>query len=65
VLVRRILDARLELLTLVGEGQLGALAMHRLGDAGGDGAFAGNAGDQYLLAAQESHCQRGITSAGS
>src|SRR5690606_37623143 len=49
------LDARLELVPLVGERQLGALARHRLCDAPGDRALAREADDQHTLAVQKSH----------
>src|SRR5690606_31531770 len=55
VLCRGILDARLELVVLVGQGELGALPVHCLGDAVGDRALAGDAGDERALALQESH----------
>src|SRR5690606_21945146 len=50
-----ILHARLQFFVLVAEGELGALPMHRLGDAVGDRALAGDAGDECALALQETH----------
>ena len=49
------LDAFLELLVDVGERELGAFAMHGLGDAPGDGTIGRDADDQRALAAQEPH----------
>ena len=48
-------DATLELLVLVGEGQLGAFAVHGRGDAGGDGQLAGDADDENALTGEKSH----------
>ncbi len=50
-----ILDARLELVVLVGEGEFGALTEHRFGDAAGDRTLAGDTDDQGALAGQKSH----------
>ena len=50
-----VLDARLQLVALVGEGEFRTLAAHGLGDAVGDRALAGDAGDECTLALQESH----------
>ena len=47
--------ARLELFILVSESQFGPFAMHRGGDARGNGQFAGHANDQNPLAGEESH----------
>src|SRR5699024_4631856 len=44
-----------ELFALVAEGEACALAVHGLGNAPGDRAFAGEAGDQRALALQETH----------
>ncbi len=48
-------DARLELVVDVGERELRAFAMHRVGDAPGDRAVADDARDQCALAVQKSH----------
>ena len=50
-----VLDARLQLLVLVGQRQFRAFAVHGIGDAGGDRTLAGDAGDQCALALQETH----------
>ncbi len=42
----QVLDAGFELLGLVGQGDVGPLAVHGLGDAIGDGAITGDAGDE-------------------
>ncbi|MNY46937.1 hypothetical protein D3C86_1821650 [compost metagenome] len=49
-------DAALELVVLVGEGQFRTLAVHRGGDAGGDGQLAGDADDQHALTGEKTHC---------
>src|SRR5690606_6184593 len=49
------LDATLELVVLVGEGEFGALAMHGSGNARSDGEFTGDAYDQYALSCEKSH----------
>ena len=48
-------DAILDAVVLVGEGQLGAFALHGPRDAPGDGPFGGESDDQGLLSGQESH----------
>ena len=45
----------LELVVLVGVGDLGAFPVHGLGDAPGDGTIAGDADDQCPFSCQESH----------
>src|SRR5690606_23916302 len=52
---RDLVDARLQLLVLVGEGELGAFAVHGLGNAVGDRTRAGDAGDQCTVALQDTH----------
>ncbi|MCY1267000.1 hypothetical protein D9M68_491300 [compost metagenome] len=47
--------AAFQLVVLVGEGELCALAVHRRGDAGGDGQFAGDANDQYAFTGEKTH----------
>ena len=54
-LARRLVDAVLEPVVLVREGEAGAFAVHRLGDAPGDRAMAGDADDECALALEESH----------
>ena len=49
------LHALFELVVLVGVGELGALPMHGLGDAPGDGPVARHAHDQRAFSCQESH----------
>ncbi len=46
-LARQVCDPGLKFLGLVGEGELRPLAMHGLCYAVGDGAVAGNAGDEH------------------
>ena len=53
--VRERLDALLHLVVHVGEGELRALAMHRLGDAPGDRAVGRDADDEGALASEKSH----------
>src|SRR5690606_2151608 len=45
----------LELVVLVGEGQLGTFAVHGCGDARGNGQLAGYTNDEYTLSAKKSH----------
>src|SRR5690606_17948450 len=45
----------LELVVLVGEGELRAFAVHRIGDAPRDRTLARDADDQRALAVQETH----------
>jgi hypothetical protein len=47
------LDALLERIALVGEGELGALCVRRLGDTPGDRAVVRDSQDQAALSAQE------------
>ena len=49
------LDALLQLVVDVGEGELRPLAMHRLRDAPGDRAIGGDAHDERALAGEKSH----------
>ena len=53
--LRGFVDARPELVVDIGEGEFGALAVHRFRDAPGDRAVAQNAGDQRAFALQKSH----------
>ena len=53
--MRQRLDALFHLVVDVGEGELGALAMHRLRDAPGDRAISGDAYDEGALAGEKSH----------
>ncbi len=53
---RERLDALFHLVVDVGEGELGAFAMHGLRDAPGDGAIGGDADDERAFAAQEIPC---------
>jgi hypothetical protein len=53
--VGRLVDAILQPLVLISEGELSAFAMHCVGNAPGDRALAGDADDQGTLAVQESH----------
>jgi hypothetical protein len=48
-------DARLELVALIGETELGAFTVHRFGDAGGDGSLAGDSGDQCFFSGEKTH----------
>ncbi len=52
-LLRQRLDALLERIALIGEGELGALGAAGLGDAPGDRAVVGDPHDQAALAAHE------------
>ena len=47
------LDALLERIALIGEGERGAVAVARLGDAPGERAMVGDPHDQAALAAQK------------
>src|SRR5690606_1232538 len=58
---RGLLDPRAQLVVEIGERQFRALAMHRLGDAAGDRAVAGDAGDECALALQETHGYSSVT----
>ena len=49
------LDAGLQLVILIGESKFGAFPVHRLGDAPGDGAVAGNPQDQGAFAGEKAH----------
>ena len=49
------LDALLQLVVLIGEGELRAFAVHGLGGAPGDGTVAGDADDEDLLVVQKAH----------
>src|ERR1700735_1627728 len=49
------LDAIFQAIVLIREGKLRALTMHRVRNAPGDRALAGDADDQDTLAMQESH----------
>ena len=49
------LDALLHLVVGVGEGELGAFAMHGLGDAPGDRTICRHAHDEGALAGKKSH----------
>src|SRR3546814_20102856 len=55
VFLRGVFHARAQLLGLVGQGQFGALEVHRVGDAGGDRTLAGDTRDQGAFALQENH----------
>src|SRR5690606_5812819 len=60
-----LLDTRAQLVIEVGECHLGTLAVHGLGDAAGDRAVAGDAGDECALALQETHdCSSMLVAAG-
>src|SRR3546814_18852321 len=59
VLGRGGFHARAQLVGLVGQGQFGALAVHRFGDAAGDRTPAGDAGDHGAFAFQVTHGEIG------
>ncbi len=48
-------DPALKAISLIGEGEFSPLTMHGLGNAPGDGAVAGDAGDQGPFSCQKSH----------
>ncbi|MNP44841.1 hypothetical protein D3C76_1387180 [compost metagenome] len=51
----KLFHAALQLFVLVGEGELGAFAVHGCSDARCDGQFAGYANDQYALTGEKTH----------
>ena len=55
--MRQRLNTLLHLVVHIGEGELGSLAMHGLGNAPRDGTIGGHAHDKGALAGKKSHVQ--------